>query len=235
KMEAVGRLAGGVAHDFNNLLTVVLGNTCLVSSRLPESDANRELLTAVETAALRAARLVEQLLGFSGQTRLLLKPVPLNGAIDQMAGSLRRLVEPKITFEFQPGADLWLVQADRAQLGELLINLCLNAQDAMPEGGRLTVETQNLTVDQTHVRNQPQARPGEYVRLHVQDTGRGIPPEIRAQIYEPFFTTKGPGKAAGLGLALVHGIVDQHHGWIECHSAQGQGTIFDVYFPRYGQ
>jgi len=235
KMQAVSRLAGGVAHDFNNLLTVVLGNTCLVSSRLPAEDANRELLTAVETAALRAARLVEQLLGFSGQTRLLLKPVPLNGAIDEMAASLRRLVEPKISFDFKPGGDLWLVQADRAQLGELLINLCLNAQDAMPDGGKLVVETQNVVVDQQHAKNHPQAQPGEYVRLRVQDTGHGIAPEIRSQIYEPFFTTKGSAKAAGLGLALVHGIVEQHHGWIECHSVPDKGTVFDVYFPRYGQ
>jgi PAS domain S-box-containing protein len=235
KMEAIGRLAGGVAHDFNNLLTAILGNSSLVLSRLAEGDANRELLASVETASVRAARLVEQLLAFSGQTRLQLKPLALNTVIEEMLETLRRSLEAHIALKMNAASDLWQIQADRAQLGELLINLCLNAQEAMPDGGSLLIEAQNVQLDTVPKHSPPQAEPGEYVRLRVKDTGCGIPPEIRSRIFEPFFTTKKPGQGAGLGLALVFGIVEQHHGWIECYSAVNEGTVFDIYFPRYGE
>src|SRR5262249_50861048 len=150
-------------------LTAILGNSSLVLSRLPPADPNRELLTSVETAAVRAARLVEQLLAFSGQTRLVLKPLSLNVIIEQMQEALRRSLEPKIALEVKASPDLWLLQADRAQLSELLINLSINAQEAMPDGGSLSIETQNITLQAGQLQTQPQAQPGDYVRLRVQD------------------------------------------------------------------
>ncbi|MBL8798788.1 MAG: response regulator [Planctomycetia bacterium] len=234
RMQAVSRLAGGIAHDFNNLLTVILGNTTLAAADLPADDTKRELLGQAEAAAARAAGLVEQLLGFSGQAKLALKPLNLNLFIEEILGALRRTLTPSIALEFQPGPELWLVQADTGQLREVLLNLALNAQDAMPQGGRLTVETRNLTIDPTQLGERPKARAGDYVLLRVRDTGRGIAQHDQPHLFEPFFSTK-PSPGAGLGLALVHGVVEQHHGWIECDSTVREGTDFDIYLPRYWQ
>jgi two-component system cell cycle sensor histidine kinase/response regulator CckA len=234
KMQAISRLAGGIAHDFNNLLTVILGNTTLAASELPANDSKRELLGQAEAAAARAAGLVEQLLSCSGQGRVSLKPLNLNVFIEEILGALRRTLAPVVALEFHPGAELWLVQADTGQLREVLLNLALNAQDAMPQGGRLIIETKNATIDAEHQGNQPQSRPGEYVLLRVRDTGKGIAAPARTHLFEPFFSTK-PKPGAGLGLALVHGVVEQHHGWIECDSTVQEGTAFDIYLPRYWQ
>ncbi len=233
KMEAVGQLAGGVAHDFNNLLTAILGNISLMLAGIPPSDPNRELLRDTETAATRAADLTKQLLGFSRRTMLRLEPTNLNAAVQEAIRILRRTIDPRIAVEIKNARDLWNAWGDPGQLNQVLINLCLNARDAMPDGGTLTVETANVIVDGDYAQLHLEARPGEFVVLRVSDTGHGIPPEIRQRIFEPFFTTKRPGQGTGLGLAMVFGIVKQHQGWIDCHSETGCGTRFDIYLPRF--
>jgi PAS domain S-box-containing protein len=232
KMEAVGQLAGGIAHDFNNLLTVILGNVSLLQTGLARQDSARDLLAATEKAALRAAELTGKMLGFSRRTTLRLEPVSLNTCIDEGVALLRRTIDPRIVLEVDKGADLWLVQADPGQINQVLMNLCLNARDAMPEGGQLLLETGNVTLDEDAVRLKLEARTGDFVRLRVRDTGRGIPADIMPRIFEPFFTTKPPGKGTGLGLAMVFGIVQQHQGWIDCASVVNDGTRFDIYLPR---
>jgi PAS domain S-box-containing protein len=232
KMEAVGQLAGGIAHDFNNLLTAVLGNLSLVLSALAPDDPTREFAVAAERAGLRAANLTGQLLGFSRRTVLRPRPLSLNTTVDEVLAILRRTIDPRIRLEASKADRLAPVEADPGQMTQVLLNLCINARDAMPEGGRLHLETSNVTLADTAARAALGARPGTFVRLRVSDTGCGIPPEVRDRIFEPFFTTKGPGKGTGLGLAMVFGIVQQHGGWVECASEVGRGTRFDVYLPR---
>jgi PAS domain S-box-containing protein len=231
KLEAVGRLAGGVAHDFNNLLTVILGNASLMLSNITRGDPNYDSLMAVQTASVRAAELVKQLMAFSGRSSLWPQPLNLNDSVQQMVGVLRNVLDSRINVEFTPAPDLWTIQADSGHIDEVIMNLCLNARDAMPEGGRLTLDTANVVVDADYALRQRQARPGDFVRLRVQDSGKGISPEVRSHLFEPFVTTKDPGKGVGLGLALVFGIVDQHRGWVEWQSEENQGTRFDVYLP----
>ncbi|MBY0526756.1 MAG: PAS domain S-box protein [Gemmataceae bacterium] len=232
KMEAVGQLAGGIAHDFNNLLTAILGNVSLLLSRSEEGVPGHDLLQQTERAAVRAAELTRQLLGFSRRTLLQLEPTDLNASIGEVVGMLRRTIDPRITVELRGGAALWPVEADGSQMNQVLVNLCLNARDAMPDGGTLALETTNVVVEAAYAQQHLEARAGDFVRLRVRDSGCGMPPEIQSRIFDPFFTTKGPGKGTGLGLAMVFGIVKQHQGWIECHSTVGEGTSFDVYLPR---
>ncbi len=232
KMEAIGQLAGGVAHDFNNLLTAILGNLALVSSGMAPGPQH-EMLQAAEAAGQRAADLTRQLLGFSRQTMLRLENTDLNAALEEVLGILKRTIDPRITVDMLMTRGLWNVRADPGQLNQVLLNLCLNSRDAMPEGGNLRLETANVALDEEYARLHLEARPGEFVRLRVSDTGMGIPAEVRPRIFEPFFTTKGPGQGTGLGLAMVFGIVTQHQGWIECASDTGHGTRFDIYLPRH--
>jgi PAS domain S-box-containing protein len=232
KMEAVGQLAGGIAHDFNNLLTAVLGNLSLMVSALPGDDPNREFAAAAERAALRAASLTGQLLSFSRGTILRPRPMSANTTVDEVLHMLRRTIDPRIVLEAVRAGDLAQVEADPGQMTQVVLNLCLNARDAMPEGGCLRLETANVTVAEDRARLVVGARAGTFVRLRVSDTGCGIPPDIRDRIFEPFFTTKRPGQGTGLGLAMVFGIVQQHRGWVECASEVGRGTTFDIYLPR---
>ncbi len=232
KMEAVGQLAGGVAHDFNNLLTVILGNLSLVLQRWPPGDDGREMLTAASKGGQRAADLVRQLLGFSRRSMLRPQTLDLNACVAETVAMLKRTFDPRIGVEVHTESELWPVHADPGQVNQVLMNLCLNARDAMPEGGRLNLETTNVVIDEGFTRFVADAQAGEYVRLRVRDNGTGMAPDVRARIFDPFFTTKEMGKGTGLGLAMVFGIVKQHQGWIECRSEPGRGTSFEVYLPR---
>jgi PAS domain S-box-containing protein len=232
KMEAVGQLAGGIAHDFNNLLTVILGNLSLLLNGEPDAPQGRQLLLATEKAGWRAAELVRQLLSFSRQTVLSTQPTRLPSLMEEIAGILRRTIDPRIRIDVRYPNDLWTAAADPGQIGQVLMNLCLNSRDAMPEGGQLLIEADNVLLDEEFVRQHPVGRAGDYVRLRVSDTGHGIPPDVQPRIFEPFFTTKAQGKGTGLGLAMVFGILKQHGGWVECHSEVNRGTRFDLYLPR---
>jgi signal transduction histidine kinase/CheY-like chemotaxis protein len=232
KLEAIGRLAGGVAHDFNNLLTVILGNVSLLHSSLPREAAERDLTGTIERAAWRAAELTRQLLGFSRQTLLWLEVVNLNDPLTEVVRNIERTLPCGVSLEVRTTSDLWPVQADPGQITQVLLNLCVNAFDALPAGGRLVLESANRVVDEGHALAHADARAGAFACLSVTDTGTGIPEDVLPRIFEPFFTTKPPGQGTGLGLAMVHGIVKQHQGWVECRSKLGAGTAFDVYFPR---
>jgi PAS domain S-box-containing protein len=240
KLEAVGRLAGGVAHDFNNLLTAILGNLSLVLGQMPADSPQADMLRVTEKAAWRAADLTRQLLGFSRQTRLWLRPTDLNHCVNDTLDLIRRTLDPRIELLVQMEPDLWPVLADAGQMGQVLMNLCLNARDAMPDGGRLVVSTANVTRTEavsgaSSDEVATERHSGEFVRLQVSDNGHGIPVEIQTHIFDPFFTTKEHGRGTGLGLAVVFGIVQQHKGWIECRSIVGKGTTFDLYLPRYDE
>lgn len=233
KMDAVGQLAGGIAHDFNNLLTVILGNLSYVLNRPnPNLATALDLLRDAEEAALRAADLTQRLLGFSRRTMLRSTAVHLNQAVLESVRLLRRTIDPRIVIHTALAEDLWPAQADPGMINQVLMNLALNARDAMPKGGELRVRTSNFVPDDEYLRLHLEARPGAFVRLTVADTGTGMPPEVRQRIFEPFFTTKEVGKGTGLGLAMVFGIVKQHHGWIVCDSEVGRGTVFDIFLPR---
>jgi PAS domain S-box-containing protein len=232
KMEAVGRLAGGVAHDFNNLLTAVTGNVSLLLAGKAEQDPDREMLLAIDQAAWRAAELTSQLLKFSRRSTPRLLPIDVRICLEEVAALLRRTIDPRITMEVRSAPDLWVIQADSGQINQVLMNLCLNARDAMPEGGHLLLEAENVVVNEEQARQSVQARPGQFARLRVSDSGRGIPPDVLPHVFEPFFTTKGLGEGTGLGLATVFGVVGQHEGWVECSSTVNQGTCFTLYLPR---
>jgi two-component system cell cycle sensor histidine kinase/response regulator CckA len=232
-MEAVGRLAGGIAHDFNNLLTAITGNIDLVLSRLPADDPDHELLQIAEDASWRAADLTRQLLGFSRQARLGCKPLSLPDCLREAMTILQRTLGTEIEVELQSASEVWIVNADPNQMNQVLMNLCLNARDAMSGGGRIVVSVQNCLITTEKVREHSEGRLGEFVEMSVRDTGVGIPPDILPRIFDPFFTTKERGQGTGLGLALVSGIIQQHHGWIECSSTVGAGTTFRIYLPRY--
>ncbi len=229
KLEAVGQMAGGIAHDFNNLLTGVIGNLALVA--LPPGDPNADLIGVAETAANRAAELTRKLLGFARKNQLLVAPVRVGEFVREVVDILGRTFDPRIRIVTDlPVSDS--VLADAALVNQAVVNLCLNARDAMPDGGTLTIRAAAVRVGEGETVRHPDARPGEFVRLTVADTGQGMPADVRARIFEPFFTTKPIGHGTGLGLPMVHGIVQQHSGWIECETAPGRGTRFDLYLPR---
>jgi PAS domain S-box-containing protein len=233
KMEAVGQLAGGIAHDFNNLLTAILGNVGLALAEIDAGHPSQELLAEVERAGRRAAELVRQLVGFSRRALLRIEAVDLNASIEETVRLLRRTIDPRITVETRFQTDLWPVKADATQIGQVLMNLCLNARDAMPQGGRLIIETANLTLDEQKAQTLLEGQAGDFVRLGVTDSGQGMSAEVRQHLFEPFFTTKEIGKGTGLGLAMVFGIVQQHGGWIQCQSEVAKGTHFDIFLPRF--
>ncbi|MCX6637306.1 MAG: PAS domain S-box protein, partial [Acidobacteria bacterium] len=235
KMESVGRLAGGVAHDFNNLLTVINGHSDLMLGRLNEGDPLRNSLVEIRKAGGRAASLTQQLLAFSRKQIVEPKPVDLNQLVAETRDMLERLAGEDIELVTALAPGLGPVMADQGQLHQVLLNLVVNAKDAMPGGGRLTIETANVELDQDYAAAHSEIAPGPYVLLTVSDTGTGMDEETREHIFEPFFTTKGVGKGTGLGLSTVYGIVRQCGGWIWVYSEPGQGAAFKIYLPRVEQ
>jgi signal transduction histidine kinase/CheY-like chemotaxis protein len=231
KMEAVGRLAGGVAHDFNNLLTIIKGHGDLMLDKLQASDPLQRNATQIEKAANRAASLTRQLLAFSRMQVLEPKILDLNALVAEMCSLLKRLVREDISFTFRAGESLGRVKADPGQIEQVIMNLTVNACDAMPTGGKLVVETRNVCVDEALAKTRPPLLPGDYIRLTVEDTGHGMDAATKERIFEPFFTTKEMGKGTGLGLATVYGVVKQSGGCIWVESETGMGTRFEVYLP----
>jgi nitrogen-specific signal transduction histidine kinase len=235
KMEAVGQLAGGVAHDFNNLLTAILGSADLLLMDLPQEDPRREDLTAIRDAGERAATLTRQLLAFSRRQVLQPRVIGLNQVVAGIGKLLPRIIGEDIQLDLTLAPDLWSVSADPGQIEQVILNLAVNARDAMPDGGRLTIATTNSVLDAVFAARNPMVQPGSYVRLSVTDTGQGMDEETLARVFEPFFTTKGPGKGTGLGLATVYGIVKQSGGYIFVRSRPAEGATFDVYLPAVPQ
>ncbi|HMK36510.1 MAG TPA: PAS domain S-box protein [Desulfomonilaceae bacterium] len=232
KMEAIGRLAGGVAHDFNNLLTAVMGYTAILAGQLPNKGPEQEKLAQITRASRRAAELTQQLLAFSRKQVLEIKPLDLNVTISDFEKMLRRLIGEDINVETLLAHSLGTVYADPGQIEQILMNLSINARDAMPDGGTLTIETANTQLGYEYARTHADVNSGEYVMFVVSDTGRGMTQEILSRIFDPFFTTKEKGVGTGLGLATVYGIVKQHRGHITAYSEPGRGTTFKIYLPR---
>ena len=231
KLEAVGRLAGGIAHDFNNLLQVIIGCMDAVAISAALRPAEREDLDEALAAAERAAALTRQMLAFSRRQVLEPAVLDLNEVVSEIMKMVSRVLGEHIELRVVSGQALGRIWADRAQVEQVIVNLCVNARDAMPDGGRLLIETRNILVETSDQDTHPASRPGRFVQLCVSDTGAGIPPDIIGHVFEPFFTTKGPGAGTGLGLATVHGIVLQHHGWVEVQSESGKGTAFKIHLP----
>jgi PAS domain S-box-containing protein len=232
KMEAVGRLAAGVAHDFNNLLTAILGTTDLMLEDLPADDADREGLLDIRRAAERAAVLTRQLLTFSRQQVVSPQVLRLNDLVLELEKLLRRLLGEDVAVRVTLAPDCGGVKADTGQLEQVIVNLAVNARDAMPNGGQLTIETKNVDLDADYPTDRVTIPAGRYVMVAVTDTGTGMDAGTKARIFEPFFTTKPVGKGTGLGLATVYGAVKQSGGFIWLYSEVGQGTSFKIYLPR---
>ncbi len=231
KMEAIGALAGGVAHDFNNLLTAILGFSELTLASLGDNEPVRKDIEEVQAAARRAASLTHQLLAFSRREVLQPKTLSLNTLVTDMENMLRRLIGEDIELVAILEPELKSIKADPGQFEQVIMNLVVNAKDAMPAGGKITIKTENITINEEYCRSYPDAREGTFVSLVVEDTGSGIDKEVIPHIFEPFFTTKGTSEGTGLGLSVTYGIVRQHEGWINVYSEPGQGTTFRVYLP----
>ncbi len=233
KMEAVGKLAGGIAHDFNNVLTAILGfSDLLLQTHRPFDPAHKDIMN-IKKEANRAAGLVRQLLAFSRRQTLTPEVLELGEVLTDLSVLVSRLIGEKIDLKLVTGRDLWLIKADRTQFGQVIMNLAVNAKDAMPNGGRLTVKTRNITERESLKLRSLSVQPGEYVLVEVEDTGSGMTPEVMAKIFEPFFSTKDVGKGTGLGLSTVYGIVKQTGGYIFPESTPGKGTTFRLYLPRH--
>ena len=233
KMEAVGRLAGGIAHDFNNVLTAIYGYADLLLEAFEREDPRRADVEEIRRSAERAASLTRQLLAFSRQQMLQPQVLDLNAVVDQVQRMLARIVGTDIQLQFEPGAGLLPVRADRGQIEQVLMNLGGNARDAMPEGGSLRIWTENRSVSAEAADALPGLSPGDYVVLGVSDTGMGMPESVRGHLFEPFFTTKEQGQGTGLGLATVYGIVKQSGGGVYVESEEQKGTTFTIYLPPH--
>ena len=232
KMEALGAMAGGIAHDFNNLLGAIVGSVDLAERKIgPAHPAGNDLRRA-RNVSLRAAEHTRQLLGFSRSRMARAQRFNPNEVCREAVDLLRPTLDPRIDMFFRPNLRLWDTTGDSGELVQAVVNLIVNARDALPDGGWVSVETGNVAIDETYARAHPEARVGEYSLITVSDSGAGIPPEVRARIFEPFFTTKPTGHGTGLGLAMVYGTVRRHGGWIQCYSEPGRGTRFSVYLPR---
>ncbi len=232
KLESVGRLAGGIAHDFNNMLTAINGYSDLTLRKLPEGDALRQNLLEIKKAGERSAALTQQLLAFSRRQVLKPKVLDINQEVTEIGKLLERLIGEDIKLVANLGADIGRVEADPGQLSQVIINLAVNSRDAMPQGGKLVIETSNFQIDAEYAARHIGSLPGDYVRISVTDTGSGMSQEIQEHVFEPFYTTKEVGKGTGLGLATVYGIVNQSGGYIRVESEVGKGTTFEVFLPR---
>ncbi|HSL92617.1 MAG TPA: ATP-binding protein, partial [Candidatus Limnocylindrales bacterium] len=232
KIEAVGRLAGGIAHDFNNLLTAINGYADLLVKQMAIDHPMRREMEEIRKAGERAASLTRQLLAFSRRQILQPRVLDLNSVVSRIDNMLHRLIGEDVTLQTSFGENLWRVKADPGQLDQVLMNLAVNSRDAMPGGGKITIETRNVEHSEVLPLGTGEMPPGAYVMLSVSDTGCGMDEETQSHIFEPFFTTKEQGKGTGLGLAMVYGIVKQGGGYIKVDSEAGKGTTFRIYFPR---
>ena len=232
RMEAIGQLAGGIAHDFNNMLSVILGYAELIKSGLPQGHPMIKSAVEIEKAGLHSRDITRQLLAFSRKQIIAPKTTNLNKLIKNITKTLSQLIGENIDLRFFPGENLWKVRVDHSQVDQILINLAVNARDAMPAGGALTIETSNAYLDETYCVSHVECSPGYYVLLEVTDTGAGMDKEMLSHVFEPFFTTKEVGKGTGLGLATVYGIVKQNGGFINIYSELGKGASFKIYIPR---
>ena len=231
KMEAIGTLAGGVAHDFNNILQVALGYSELILGEEDLPEVFRSDIRTIHESAKRGADLVLRLLTFSRKVENKPRPLNLNRRISEMRKMIERTIPKMIDIQLLLGENLATINADPTQMDQVIMNLAVNARDAMPQGGRLIFETANVVIDEEHAASRLDAKPGRHVLLRITDTGAGMDRETLEHIFEPFYTTKGVGEGTGLGLATVYGIVHQHAGHIRCQSEPGQGTTFEIYFP----
>jgi two-component system, cell cycle sensor histidine kinase and response regulator CckA len=234
KMESIGRLAGGVAHDFNNMLNVILGHTDLALDKVDPSDSLHNNLQQIRKAADHSAEITKKLLGFARKQTISPKSLDLNETVEGMFKMLRRLIGEDIDLLWRPAGKLWPVKIDPSQVDQILANLCVNARDAIPDRGRITIETGMKTFDASYCAHHPGFVPGDFVLLAVSDNGCGMNQETQDNMFEPFFTTKGVGKGTGLGLSTVYGIVKQNNGFINVYTEQGTGTTFHIYLPRHG-
>jgi PAS domain S-box-containing protein len=231
KMEAIGRLAGGIAHDFNNLLTAIQGYTELAIMDADPDSSILENLRQISLATERAAKLANQLLVFSRKEKVTLHPHNLNVIIKDLVDMLKMMIGENISIHMDLQPDLWDCKVNKGQIEQVVVNLSVNAKDAMPRGGRLTLKTENVRIDDEYVKSNSFARPGKFVCLSVEDTGLGMDQKTISQIFEPFFTTKKSGEGTGLGLSVVYGIVEEHQGWINVYSEPGSGSVFKIYLP----
>jgi len=235
KMESVGQLAAGVAHDINNILTVIQGHAGLLLNAVPPGDDSTRSIKQISAASERAASFIRQLLTFSRKQIFRSKIIDLNAVLQNLKGMLPRLIGEDITLETHCEPNLPCIQADTGMVEQIVMNLAVNARDAMPKGGRLAIATSAAEIEDAYLRQHPEAQVGWFVCLTVSDTGCGMEPKVLQRIFEPFFTTKEVGKGTGLGLATVYGVVKQHHGWIEVQSEVGAGTTFKVFLPVAGK
>ena len=235
KMEVVGQLAGGVAHDFNNILAIIMGYCDLLKSEIAKDSPLQVYAEEIDQASVRAAGLTRQLLVFSSKHTVQPSVLDLNGVVKDLDKMLRRLIHENIEMVISPGVRVGRINADAGYIGQVLMNLVVNARDAMPKGGTLSITTSNATVDQNQASAHPGANPGAYVVLSVGDTGTGMTEDVKARLFEAFFTTKPKGKGTGLGLATCQTIVQHSRGFIDVRTEIGRGTTFNVYFPRVDQ
>jgi signal transduction histidine kinase/ActR/RegA family two-component response regulator len=232
KLDSLGMLAGGIAHDFNNILTGVLGYASLLKTTVPETDKMYRHIDIIEKSASRAASLAQQLLGFARKGKYVMTKLSINDLVKEMSLFLKETFDRSITIVVDTEENLPPVEGDSNQLYQALMNLCINARDAMPERGRLYIKTEFYLLHDEKIVDYFQIPPGEYVRVSITDTGAGMPPDVKKKMFEPFYTTKGIGKGTGLGLAMVYGIIKNHGGYINVYSEPGLGTAVRLYLPK---